>query len=178
MNRIVVPLAAIALTVLCLQTANADVRFDPEDFPKQNTKKNADKSSPLVIRVNKRAKETRLIIPRSMLPVEGNKVSAIGKPKQSLRTVIAGLALSGALVSLCFVRRSKVARATAALALVFTFVVFAFSSAQADIRIPDNFPPRTDPKDAKPQPSVTVEIVEKGDTIILETPNLASFIKR
>ena len=179
MNKLIAPLMAVALTVFCLQTAIADLRFDPEDIPKQNTKKaKTDNSAPLVIKVNKRAKETRLIIPRSMLPVEDAKVSAVETRGPGLRTVIAGLALSGALISLCFVRRSKVARATAATALILTVALFAFSSAQADIRVPDNFPQRPVPKDIKAQPAVTVEIVEKGDKIILETPNLAPFIKR
>lgn len=113
--------------------------------------------------------------PAAAPAVVPEKQSSVGSP----RSIIAGVVLSLAAVSLVFVARgSKVAKATAAVGLI-AGLVLAGSSLMADIRVPGQpyrgparRPDIDDPMPVPPEATqVVLEVVDDADSVVLTLPS-------
>jgi hypothetical protein len=123
------------------------------------------KAAKLVVVVDERVKEPRLVIPKTMM---GDKKSAwLETP-----TVVAGLALTLALVSggVWLVRRGT-SRTVAAVVLALSVMAFGTSALLANLPPPP--PPPVDPANLKLPANIVlsdkiqVEFVDKGDEVKL-----------
>lgn len=124
----------------------------------------------LDIRANRSTTKNQLIIPKKLLK-SARTVASLDAGQQDgnhTRTILAGIALSLASVSLVFVfirRKSAAAKTTAALLVGAAATLFAYQTASADVA-----PPRADVvRDWKRAHSQDVEIVitEKGNQVVL-----------
>ncbi len=119
--------------------------------------------------------KAKIIIPRSMLPVE-KKISIDQQTStgSSTSTIIAGIALSCAAVSCVFLlRRSKAGRNIAIGVLVIAGGIGIWSAAQADLipGRPNGPRRRPEPPPAAPAESVILlEVVDEGEAITLVLP--------
>lgn len=137
---------ACLLLVLCpAAAALADRAPNPPPPPVRNN------HAPLVIKTDGKASNHRIIIPRQFLA--GAKVSQLDDAGSG-RTMLAGLLMSLAVGAAVFVRRSG----RLAAAVLVLGMLLAGSATWADIR-PD-----------PPQRRITIEVVEKGDTVTLVVP--------
>jgi hypothetical protein len=121
------------------------------------------KAAKLVVVVDERVKEPRLVIPRSLM---GDKKSAwLETP-----TVVAGLALTFALVSggIWLVRRGT-SRTVAAVVLALSVLAFGATALLADVAKPPppKVTPVTLPANIVLSEKIQVEFVDKGDEIKL-----------
>ena len=116
--------------------------------------------------------KAKIIIPRSMLPVEQKaSIDQQANTGSSTSTIIAGIALSCAAVSCVFLlRKNKAGRNVAIGVLVIAGGIGIWSAAQADL-IPGRRPRRPEPVPAAPAESVILlEMVEEGESITLVLP--------
>jgi len=123
----------------------------------------------LVVEVDDKANEPRLVIPRSLLN-PAKKVSSLNVP-----TVVAGVALTLAMVSagFWFIRRGP-GRSVAAAVVVVSLFVLGVSAVYADLgpgprlRPPERAPAAIKlPADVQLTEDVLVEFTDKGDAIRL-----------
>jgi hypothetical protein len=151
-----------ALPVLFLVGSLAAVRGN--EAPPRDPAPVAQKAK-LVVEVDAKAKEPRLIIPRS-LANPPKKASSLNVP-----TVVAGVALTLAMVSagFWFIRRGP-GRSVAAAVVVFSLFALGVSALYAEN--PEEPKPRPAttvrlPANVQLQEDVVIEFVEKGDVIKL-----------
>jgi hypothetical protein len=151
-----------ALPVLFLLGMLAAVRGN--EAPPRDPAPAAQKAK-LVVEVDAKAKEPRLIIPRS-LANPPKKTSSLGVP-----TIVAGVALTLAIVSagFWFIRRGP-GRSIAAAVVVVALFALGVSALYADIAVDPKPRPATAiklPANVQLQEDVIIEFVEKGEAIKL-----------
>jgi hypothetical protein len=153
-----------------LPTVRAD-RAPPPDRPPAP----AAQKAKLIVEVDDKAKEPKLIIPRSLANPPKKADAGINVP-----TIVAGVALTLGLVSagFWFIRRGP-GRSVAAGVVVVSLFVLGVSALYADVPVkPKPNPPAAIklPADVELQEDVLIEFTDKGDAIRLIV-NKASTIK-
>jgi hypothetical protein len=153
----------VALPVLFLVGTLAAVRGNeapPREVP-------AAQKAKLVVEVDAKAKEPRLIIPRSLANPPKKADAGFNVP-----TIVAGVALTLAIVSagFWFIRRGP-GRSVAAAVLIVALFALGVSALYADIPVKPKPEAATTavklPANVQLQEDVLIEFVEKGDAIKL-----------
>jgi hypothetical protein len=167
-------LLATALTLFMAGSTRADL-LPPNGKPQPKRETN-----PLVILIDKDAKEVLLQIPRKFLEA--------APPQSNLtpfRTIFAGLAMSLAIGSVFFVKRgSRLVRSSVVAVIAFATIFTAVGMLCADIRPPGGSPRRPRPRPAnKPQADIilpagtmihnhaVIQVVPDGDELTLILPS-------
>jgi hypothetical protein len=158
---------SLLLLLVLGSTALADIPVEPR--PRSDKENTA--TVPVVIKHEAirgvdASTKAKIVIPRSLLPSEAG--GAVGENSRPIGgTVIAGIALSLAAMSLLWLRRGKPGQRT----LLVLFVTGALVLGSIGVLFADLAPPGGGPK-VRPRPApakttILLEITDEGDDVVL-----------
>jgi hypothetical protein len=108
--------------------------------------------------------KAKIVIPRSMLPVKAEKTGQVEQGPAG-GTIVAGIALSLAAVSLVWLRRSKSSQKTLMLVIGGLLLLTGIGALYADLA-----PPGRRPRPRPAPPQIVIQIVEDGEAVTLIMP--------
>lgn len=168
MRRVQTAVCGLLLGSLLLPSpASGDIPPIESNVPEKPTKRVSTAEVPFTITADRRAKTNRLVIPKKFLD---NTRAVSSSPFGKIQTVIAGTAIALAVAGGAFLllrRRQRGTQVAVSGLLIGLTGLVVSQLATADIAPPISDVPRAWKQVAAGQQNVTIEIVEKGDSVQL-----------